>query len=185
MSKTDEELQECGQCGASIYPEHVKKGTADYFGGKLLCPHCLQEKKAIAAVNPAAAYHDNAADAAVEEPIALALEAEDEMDMSSSPGGSSTQIRAFGGGPAGGTAYGAQAQGTKFKRPLLEDSESATRCRTFHCKLTDSSLLHLDEMVNEWVDDNPEIHVKFATSCIGILEGKSSQDPHLLLTVFY
>lgn len=185
MAKTDEELQECGSCGATIYPEHVKKGSADYFGGKLLCPHCLQEKRAIAAVNPAAAYRDAAADDAADEPIALTIDTDAEDNEVPDAGGSSTQIRAFGGGPAGGTAYGAPAGSAGFRRPLLEDAANATRCRTFHCKLTDSSMAHLNEMVNEWVDEHPEIQIKFATSCIGIVEGKSSQDQHLLLTVFY
>ena len=186
MSKTEEELRACESCGATIYPEHIAKGHAEYWGGKLLCPHCLQEKRTIAAVNPAAAYAEDDTDE--QEPIVLSLD-EDSSDAARRP----TEIRAFGGGPAGGiatepgggTAFGVALTDAKYQRPLLPDSLQATRCRTFHSKLNDASMAHMNDTINEWADGNPEIRIKFATSCVGVFEGKSSSDPHMIVTVFY
>ena len=42
----------------------------------------------------------------------------------------------------------------------------------------------MDSMINEWTDKNPQIDIKFATSSIGIFEGKR-MEPHLIVTVFY
>jgi hypothetical protein len=40
------------------------------------------------------------------------------------------------------------------------------------------------EQINEWVDSDDGIEIKFATSTIGVVEGKHV-DPHLIVTVFY
>ncbi len=177
-----EEVQSCAVCGATIYPEHLKKKVADYLQGRLLCGHCLHEKRAIFAVNPAATFKDDKPAEDEEEPIALALDDDD-----SSGSGMTGSVQAFGpaGSRSGSTAIGAPAMTRTFRRPLLENSPNATRCRTFHCKLTDSSLVNLNDMINEWADANPGVEVKFATSCIGPFEAKSSVDQHLIVTVFY
>ena len=181
MSKTEEDFKTCESCGAMIYPEHIKKHAAEYWGGKLLCPHCLHEKKLISFVNPAAAYaDDNARD---DKPIALVMD--DRTDDKPAQESPSTSIRAFGGGPDGRGAPGAAAAETQYRRPLLENSPNATRCRMFHCKLNNSSFAHLTETMNEWVDSHDGIEIKFATSSVGPIEGKSSSDQHLIVTVFY
>jgi len=181
MSKGEEHVKACEMCGASIYPEHIKKHTADHWMGKLLCGHCLKERRAIAAVNPAAAYADTLAKAEPE-PLTIALDDDTEPATEKS----STQIRAVGGGGrSGGTTFGAPFVEGRYKRSLEPNSPRATRCRTFHCKLTDSSLAHLNDMINEWVDSHDGIQLKFATNCIGVMEGKSSSDPNLFVTVFY
>ena len=180
MARPPEEVKECEVCGASIYAEMIKKGTADFLLGKLLCPHCLQQRKRIAAVNPAAVFKDDQP-AQVDEPIALAIE-----DDSDESGPAPSRIQAFGGsGISSSTTYGSVVADRQYNRSLLRDSPNATRCRTFHCKLTDSSMAHLNEMINEWVDANEDMQVKFATSCIGMVEGKSSNDAHLIVTIFY
>ena len=46
MAASEEALESCQECGASIYPEHLAKHRAEKYHGKLLCPHCLQEKRA-------------------------------------------------------------------------------------------------------------------------------------------
>ena len=183
MSKDkQEEVKSCELCSASIYPEHLKKGAADFFAGKLLCPHCLQQKKEIAAVNPAAAYADSGP-TQEDEPLTLLVEDEDEVISTPK---SSTQIRSFGGGPSGGTSHGAPVpEEDHYRRPLQPESPHATRCRTFHAKLTDASMAHMNQLINEWVDKHPEIEIKFAMNCIGMVEGKSSQDPNIFVTVFY
>ncbi len=185
MAKAEEEVKSCDACGATVYPEHLKKQTADYWMGKLLCPHCLQQKKLLAAVNPAAALAEDRAPVA-NDPIAL-IGVEEEEDgehaAAASPG-----IRAFGqdattagSAPSAGSAI---PRGIALQRQLLPDSPNATRCRTFHCKLNDASMAHMNEQINEWADTDEGVQIKFATSCIGVVEGKHV-DPHLIVTVFY
>ncbi|MBI5864524.1 MAG: hypothetical protein HZB38_08460 [Planctomycetes bacterium] len=127
MSTTPSQFKTCDECGATIYPEHIETNAAGRVAGKLLCPHCLAERR---------------------------------------PGG---------GGPA---------SNMHFSRPMLSGSPNATRCRTFHAKLADAALSHLDEQINQWADAQPDVEIKFATTAIGVVEGKHA-DPHLIVTVFY
>ncbi len=110
--------------------------------------------------------------------VKIALEPEDEAPQ---PDGMS-KIRRFGEG--GITAGKASHDTSHLRRALVESAEVATRCRTFHAKLNDASLSYLDNLINEWVDSNPDVGIKFATSSIGVVEGKHAE-PHLIVTVFY
>lgn len=179
MAKEREQFRTCEVCGATIYAEHIKKGLADFLAGRLLCPHCLEEKRKIAMVNPAIVFRDEKPAEQEDEPIALIPEEELE-DTRGATGPSGTT-----GGRSGGTSFGMPIIERQYQRPLLAGSRNATRCRTFHCKLNDPSFARLNEVINEWVDANEGIEIKFATSCIGPIESKSSIDQHLILTVFY
>jgi hypothetical protein len=150
----------CGECGATIYPEHLETHRADLWEGRLLCPHCLHEKKP--------------PEPAPEPLVALA-----DDDKPRVVGGRSSQIHGFNVGGIGAV----QAAEAPFRRPLLANTH-ATRCRTFHCKLTDASIMHLNSQINEWVDAHDDVEIKFAVSTVGIVEGKSS-DQHLIVTIFY
>ena len=161
------EVQQCGGCGASIYPEHVESGLAGYRGGKLLCHHCQAEQGKGGGV-------------ADEEP-ALAPISFDEPEEER-PRKAKAVIKAF----AADTQLGAAPlyDDAKYTRPLNELPSGATRCRTFHAKLNDQAVLFMNDQINTWVDQNPSIEIKFATSTIGVYEGKHN-DPNLIITVFY
>ena len=73
---------------------------------------------------------------------------------------------------------------SRFKRPLDPKSPFATRCRTFHCKLSEGAIEFLNMQVNDWLDKHPDIVVKFARSDIGMFEGKH-KEPNLILTIFF
>lgn len=167
MAGDEEQVLACAACGATIYPEHVEKHLAAEVDGQLLCRHCVGEtkEKSGAPVAP--------------EPIQLV--GEDALGLP--PSRSPKAIRSFGGGP-GSMSEAAVVPRLNLRRPLLTGSPNATRCRTFHCKLTDAALGHLNAQINEWADADEHIEIKFATSCIGVVEGKH-QDPHLIVTVFY
>lgn len=96
------------------------------------------------------------------------------------PGSPSTQVRH---NPALGSERAAAAA-ANLRRPADPVSPLATRCRTFHCRLSDGAIAHLNDQVNEWVDQHEEIRIKFATSSVGVVEGKHA-DPHLIVTIFY
>ncbi len=174
MADQEEDLKSCDECGATIYPEHLVKGMAEQWEGKLLCVHCLKDKR-------------SAPQAALDVPVTLEDE-EPPIDFTGEDEGLAynkrpTAIRSFGGGP-GGMAAGLFAADDKLRRPLLKDSPNATRARTFHCKLADAAFTYLCEQINEWADSRDDIEIKFATTCIGVVEGKHA-DPHLIVTVFY
>jgi hypothetical protein len=177
MAGQDDRVEACADCGATIYPEHIEKHLADRLEGKLLCAHCLRDHRAAA---PAAV---GAPPAAAGIPFPVLEEAGDEGPVIEYDK-KTTVIRAFG-GASGGLREGAAAgEDGRFHRALLKNSPSATRCRAFHCKLADAALSHMCTQINEWADSDGDIEIKFATSCIGVVEGKHA-DPHLIVTVFY
>ncbi|MFO0839779.1 MAG: hypothetical protein U1D55_14810 [Phycisphaerae bacterium] len=155
---SDVDLKVCQVCGATVYPEMIQRHTADYLGGKLLCPHCLHEKQA-------AATPEN-------EPAAA--------DATAAPAESAAK-RVYGGG--GITFERAGAFNESYKRPLLKNG-NATRCRTFHCRLNDTSINHLNQQINEYVDAHEDVEIKFVSTTIGVVEGKHSEQ-HLFVTIFY
>jgi hypothetical protein len=173
MSGEQTGARTCDSCGTLIQREHLLDHSAARYKGKLLCPPCVQEVKAkIAAAKRTEASTGGSQDPD-DVPIALV-----DLDTPDSEAEASSQIHAFGGGA------GLKAAEHEFKRPLLKGSPSATRCRTFHCKITDASFANLNEQINEWVDEHEDVEIKFALSNIGVVEGKHS-DPHLIVTVFY
>ena len=162
----DEELKSCEVCGATIYPEHIDGGRAALWAGQLLCPVCLTEKKAEKAASPEAP--------APTEDEPLSLVAEEELDETRS-------ITAFG---AKGVAARVVLDETKLKRPLNKSGAGATRMRIFHTKINDGAAVFMTQTINEWIDANPDIEVKFVGSAVGIWEGKHPE-PHLILTLWY
>jgi hypothetical protein len=189
MAGEEEHFESCRECGATIYPEHVAKGVAEQWEGKLLCPFCLKEKRAASGVGIAAPQAAAAGAAPGAGPVAVV-----ELESAESVAGSGapiayerkpTAVRASGASGVGGSGMPvgriAEAQ---HRRALLTGSPNATRCKTFHCKLADGPIAYMCEQINEWVDSDDHIEIKFATSTIGVVEGKHV-DPHLLVTVFY
>lgn len=59
----------------------------------------------------------------------------------------------------------------------------AIHVRTFHSKLTDDALKYMDDLINEWLDAHPQYEVKFVTSSVGVLTGKT-KEPHLICQVW-
>jgi hypothetical protein len=171
MATIEEDVKTCQGCGASIYPEQLQRHIADLWNGKLLCVHCLAEarpKSPAGPPKPAAGGGIQLAD--WEEPPAV----------KSGTGQSPPTATAT----AGISHEAAVHHKTSFRRPLLTGSANATRCRTFHCKLSDAAMAYLNDQVNDWVDSQDGVEVKFATTAIGVVEGKHS-DPHLIVTIFY
>ncbi len=87
-----------------------------------------------------------------------------------------SKIRAFGVAPA-------QAERT-WKRATHVHGTGAVRVRTFHGKLSEQGMDFMDNQINEWLDANPDIEIKFVTSAIGQFEGKI-REPALVLNIWY
>lgn len=163
MSSIDSEmLMTCAACGASIYREHIHRGLAGMWGGQMLCPACLKLKREPA---PAAQSVSEALDSIPLAPVdGPASEAAVEPLLPPPP----DKIAAESVPEEGLAGLGLGGR----------------RVRSFHAKLSEAALRHMDEQVNTWLNENPTISVKFANTTVGIFEGKHAE-PNLILTVFY
>ncbi len=160
----------CEECGASVYQEHLDSGIARREGGKLLCTHCVAEFD-----------EKNSASGAEEvfEPIQMDTPAN---DSSASTGMSSSRIHGLSEATLG--HHEGSWNMARFKRKMDPEMPHAIRCRTFHCKLSEGAIEFLNNQINEWLDSNPDIFIKFAKTNIGPFEGKHTE-PNLLVTLFF
>lgn len=165
---THDDISVCEECGASVYKEHLESGIARYESGRLLCSHCVAEYER---------EHDAAASGVVEdlEPIEL----DEDEDSGGTSAMSSTRIHSVSEATLG---HGGAA--IQFTRPLNPNTPGASRCRTFHCRLSDGAIDFLNHQINEWLDENAEISIKFVTTTIGLFEGKHTEQ-NLIMTMFY
>ena len=164
MSSVDSEiLMPCAACGASIYREHIHRGLAGMWAGQMLCPACLRPKRESGVAEPT-----GEAGGSIPFPLAPVEGADADASIESASA------------PQPETASGESA----FVEASIETGAGARHVRTFHAKLSEAALRHLDEQVNSWLKDNPTVKVKFANTTVGLFEGKHSE-PNLVLTVFY
>lgn len=167
MKSKESQHSTCSGCGAAIYPEHLDSGIARYEGDRLLCSFCVAD-------------YEKQHDAGTTDSNLGSIALHDDDDDDPAPA-SRTRIHAMSSGMFGG---GQSWDDSQFKRTPDPNSSGAVRCRTFHSKLNDGSIEFMTKIMNEWIDGNPNIRVKFATSTIGIFEGKHAE-PNLIITVFY
>jgi len=160
-SPENHEILSCADCGAVIYEEHIHRGLAAYRDDRLLCPHCLAERKKSEVVELPSD----------QERVSLV----DDSEVGERIGPNSIQAPA---GPVTGSGE------SVFKRPLNGPEAPATRVKIFHSKLSDGAVRHLEYLVNEWLDNNPEVHVKLSTTNVGQWEGKHAEN-HLIVTIYY
>jgi hypothetical protein len=71
-----------------------------------------------------------------------------------------------------------------WQRQTKCSGTGACRVRSFHGKLSEQGLEYLDDAINVWLDQHPEIEVKFVTSNIGMFDGKM-KDLAVILQVWY
>lgn len=95
--------------------------------------------------------------------------------------------------PAGGApavskikAFGsaATAKASDYHRKPNANGTGACRMRSFHGRMSAEGLAFLDEKINEWLEQHPEIEVKFVSSTIGLFEGKVREQA-MVLNVWY
>lgn len=71
-----------------------------------------------------------------------------------------------------------------WKRKTTCGGTGACRVRTFHGKLSDQGLEYLDDAINQFLDDHPEIEIKHVTSNVGMFDGKF-KDMAMIVNVWY
>jgi hypothetical protein len=74
---------------------------------------------------------------------------------------------------------------TKFKRQSHVTGTGACRVRSFHGRLSDDGLAFMDDKINEWLDNHPDVEVKFVNCFCGPLEGKVTGEQGLIVTIWY
>jgi hypothetical protein len=90
-----------------------------------------------------------------------------------------SKIRAF------GSSIGDTSTKTNYKRQVNNvPGCGACRIRSFHGRLSDEGLAFMDNKINAWLDEHPEIEVKQVTSTVGLYDGKI-KEPALILNVWY
>jgi hypothetical protein len=151
-----------------VYRQHLDSGIARYENGKLLCAHCVADFE-----------RDHDAGRSGSTDVLETISLEEHADR---PSPDMSQSRIMASSATLGTV-GAWDEG-RYRRSLDPNRGGATRCRTFHAKLSDAAIQFMNGQINEWLDANENISIKFATSTIGPFEGKHTE-PNLILTVFY
>ena len=199
--------RQCQVCQSEISNEDILSRRAGLVAGVLMCAECVEKKRQELQAEAAAQQSAQAAPMAQAAPAAQAVHHdsgvgstqggvyipafhEGEKDIADEPvaliGGDgdrvagSSLIRSF---STGSTLAGSHDD-TRYKRPLAEPNLPATRVRTFHGKLTEAGVAHMDEQINDWLEAHPDIYIKNTTSSIGMFEGKT-KEPHVVLTLFY
>lgn len=66
--------------------------------------------------------------------------------------------------------------GQQWRRKPNTTGHGAAHVRTFVSKLRLEALEHLDEQVNDWLDEHPDYEVKLVTTSVGQLIGKNPED---------
>ncbi len=204
----------CEGCAGPITPDQIVNRQAGLVAGSLLCPACVGRKRqelvdarnaamraqqpAVASAAPVArpptaapptasgedvghvtggvwlpAVHDGEKDIADESLTLIS-------DVEHAGVQGSTKIRSF----AQGSTLAGEHKDAGYARPLAAHNEPATRVRTFHGKLTEAGLAHMDETINEWIDAHPDVFIKSSNSTIGVFEAKT-KEPHIFVTLFY
>jgi hypothetical protein len=155
-------LMSCSGCGATVYPEHLERHMAGYWSGRLYCSHCLAEKKTGTPAPP---------------PIPDELTTFPLEEVASAPAGAAPAPP-----PVESREPATPAPVAALRR--ASRTGGATRMRIFHSKLSDGAVGHMDHQINEWLDQNPDVEIKFANSTVGVWEGKHAE-PNLILALFY
>jgi hypothetical protein len=72
----------------------------------------------------------------------------------------------------------------QWKRQAVKTGTGATRVKSFHGKYSEQGLDYLDTAINDWLDNNHDVEVKFVTSTVMTFEGKV-REPALVLNLWY
>ncbi|MCK6456285.1 MAG: hypothetical protein L6Q92_07115 [Phycisphaerae bacterium] len=194
----------CEKCGATIPNDHIARKLAGLVSGKLLCAACVDAlRKQVAASRSGLIQTPNAAPASPsgdigaksivgattttaasrdnhEEPIQLI------SDSERSSGDDSSKLVVEGGNRIQTLgARGTFHTGQQYKRALAGTEFGASRVRTFHARISQGAMAHLDSIINEWLEANPDIYIKHATATVGLFEAKQHTEHHLIITLFF
>ena len=151
----------CSQCG-----EHLEAPTS-MVNEKIQCPVCKFPE-----VVP-----DDESKIHLDLGISAAAAAVDNADDGKTGIAGSSQIKAFG-------SADHKRKERRWSRVPLINGNGACRVRIFHSRLSENAMEYMEDNVNEWLDENPDVEIKFSNSTVGVVEGKKSES-HIIVTVWY
>jgi hypothetical protein len=163
---SEEVTSPCAECGASVYKQHIVSGIARVEEGRLFCSHCLAEREK--------------AEKAAFAPIEID-DCEDEASLDSAESMSGSKIHSATQSMLGQSSAWDES---RFNRPLDPKIAGGTRFRVFHSRLSEGAIDFMTGQINDWLEANKEIVVKFSNTVVGPFEGKHTE-PNLVITVFY
>jgi len=73
---------------------------------------------------------------------------------------------------------------TKTGGHSVSSGERITGMKTFFAKLHAGALEFLDEQINDWLKDNPDVRIKHTNITTGDVQAKKTE-PNILITVWY
>jgi hypothetical protein len=62
--------------------------------------------------------------------------------------------------------------------------EKITGVKTFFTKLHSGAIDYLDEQINDWLKNNPDLNIKMTNSVTGEVQGKKTE-PNIIITIWY
>lgn len=71
----------------------------------------------------------------------------------------------------------------EWKRKPNVDGTGATHVKSFHCRLNAEAMEILDQQINQWLEEHPELEVKMVTNTVGEWQGKI-KEPALIIQVW-
>ncbi len=144
----------CSQCN-----EHLE-APASMIGDKIQCPVCKFPE--IVPDNEEKIHLDLGASAGTSDKVGVM---------------GSSQIKAFGSAET-------HKKDHKWRRTPVVNGNGACRMRVFHSRLSENAMEYMEDFINDWLDANPDIEIKFSNSTVGLVEGKKTES-HLIVTVWY
>jgi hypothetical protein len=72
---------------------------------------------------------------------------------------------------------------TEWKRKPNTDGKGATHVKSFHSRLNSEAIEIMDQQINQWLEEHPELEVKLVCNSIGEWQGKI-KEPALLVQVW-
>ena len=75
------------------------------------------------------------------------------------------------------------AKKVDWKRKPNADGTGATHLKTFHSRLSSEGMEILDQQINQWLEEHPELEVKLVATSVGEWQGKI-KEPALIVQVW-
>jgi hypothetical protein len=72
----------------------------------------------------------------------------------------------------------------EYHRHANMTGNGACHVKSFHGRLNEDGLQRIDDKINEFMEAHPELEIKFATTTIGIWDGKT-KDPSMIINVWF
>jgi ABC-type glycerol-3-phosphate transport system substrate-binding protein len=71
----------------------------------------------------------------------------------------------------------------EWKRKPNADGRGATHVKTFHSRLNTEAIEIMDDQINQWIEDHPELEVKLVSNTVGEWQGKV-KEPALIVQIW-